>query len=207
MHDAGADLLIADLLQRLDDRFRRTLHIRLDEDMKVLARTFLELRHHLLERSAARGDATRLTPLALAIIGDLSGARFVLDDDELVARFRRRTQAQHFDRNRGTRILDLLALVVDEGAHPAPGGAGDEDIAQMQGAALHQDGRDRTAATIELGFDDDAGGLAIGIGLEIEHFRLQEDGVEQLVEIGALERRDFDLEHVTTHAFHHDLVL
>ena len=148
-----------------------------------------------------------LAPLAVAIIGDLAGPRLVLDDVELVAGFRRRTEAQHLDRNRRAGRLDLLALVVDERAHPAPGRAGDEDIAEMQGAALHEHGRHRAAAPVELRFDDDAGGLAIGIGLEIQHFRLQQDGFEQLVEIGALERRDLDLERVAAHAFDHDLML
>ena len=56
----------------------------------------------------------------------------------------------------------MLALVVDKGAHPAPGGTGDKDIAQMQCAALHQHGRHRAAASVELSFDDDAGGLREG---------------------------------------------
>ena len=50
-------------------------------------------------------------------------------------------------------------------------------------------------------------GLAVGIGLEIEHFGLQQDGVEQLVEIGALDGRHLDLEGVAAHAFDDDLML
>ncbi len=37
MHDAGADLIVADLLQGLDDSLRRTLHVGLDQDREFLA--------------------------------------------------------------------------------------------------------------------------------------------------------------------------
>ena len=72
---------------------------------------------------------------------------------------------------------------------------------------LDQDGGDRAAALVELGLDDDAFGGAVGIGLEVEHFGLQQDRLEQLVEIGALGRRDLDVEHVAAHRFDEDLVL
>ena len=74
-------------------------------------------------------------------------------------------------------------------------------------AALNQNRRHRAAALVELGFDHDARSLAVGIGLEIEHFGLQQNGIEQLVEIGALQRRDFDIERVAAHAFDDDLML
>ena len=43
--------------------------------------------------------------------------------------------------------------------------------------------------------------------LELEHFGLQQDGFEQLVEAGLLERRDFDVEHVAAHRFDEHFVL
>ena len=48
---------------------------------------------------------------------------------------------------------------------------------------------------------------AIRIGLEIEDFGLQPDRFEQLVEIGLLGGRDFDVEHVAAERFDLDLVL
>ena len=66
---------------------------------------------------------------------------------------------------------------------------------------LDQHGRDRAAALVELGFDDDAFGGAVGIGLEVEHFGLQQDRLEQLVEVGALGRRNLDVEHFAAHRF------
>ena len=48
---------------------------------------------------------------------------------------------------------------------------------------------------------------AIGIGLEVENFGLQQDRFLELVEIGLLRRRDLDVEHVAAQFFDHDLVL
>ncbi len=52
-------------------------------------------------------------------------------------------------------------------------------------ALLDENGGNRTAAAVELGFDDRTFGSAVRIGLQVENFGLQQDGFEQLVEIGA----------------------
>ena len=93
-----------------------------------------------------------------AIAGDLAGAGFVLDHGETVAGFRRAVEAEHFDRNRRAGFLDGLALVVDQRAYAAHFGAGHDDVADPQRAALDQHGRHRAAAAIELGFDHGAFG-------------------------------------------------
>ena len=54
----------------------------------------------------------------------------------------------------------------------------------LQRAALDQHGRDGAAAAIELGLDHDAFGRTVGIGLEVEDFGLQQDGLLELVEAG-----------------------
>ena len=68
-------------------------------------------------------------------------------------------------------------------------------------------GRDRAAAAIELGFDHGAFGRAVRIGLEVENFGLQSDGLEQLVEIRLLGGRNLDIEHVAAERFHLDFML
>ena len=45
------------------------------------------------------------------------------------------------------------------------------------------------------------------IGLEVEKFGLQPDGLEQLVEIDLLGRRHLDIEHLAAERFHLHLVL
>ena len=53
----------------------------------------------------------------------------------------------------------------------------------------------------------DAFGGALGVGLEVEHFRLQRDRVEQLVEIELLLRRHLDFKRLAAEAFDLHLVL
>ncbi len=50
--------------------------------------------------------AALLALLARAIIGDLAGARFVLDDRETIAGLRRAVEAEHLDRNRRSGLVD-----------------------------------------------------------------------------------------------------
>ena len=107
----------------------------------------------------------------------------------------------------GPAVLHRIALVADQRADAAPFGAGDDDVADLQRAALDQHGRDRAAAAIELGFDHGAFGRPRRIGLEVEKFGLQPDGLEQLVEIDLLGGRHLDIEHVAAERFHLHFVL
>ena len=78
-------------------------------------------------------------------------------------------------------------------------GAGDEDVADPQRAALDQHGGERAAALVELGLDHRAFGGAVGIGLQLEDFGLERDRLEQFVEVGLLERRDLDVLDLAAH--------
>ena len=53
----------------------------------------------------------------------------------------------------------------------------------------------------------DALGGAIRIGLEVEQLGLQQDRLLELVEIGLLDRRDLDVEHLAAEFLDHQLVL
>ncbi len=101
----------------------------------------------------------------------------------------------------------MFALVVDECANAAPLVARNDDLARSEGTLLYEDGRDRTAASVELGFHHRAFGRPVRIGLEIEDFGLQQDRLEQLVEVGLVLRRNLDVENLTAHGFDEDLVL
>ena len=142
-----------------------------------------------------------------AVARDLAGAGFVLDHGQTVAGFRRTVEAEHFDRHRGTGFVDGVALVVDQRADPAHLGAGDDDVADPQRAALHQHGRNRAAAAIELGFDHGAFGRTFGIGLEVEQFGLQRDHFQQPVEIGLVLGGHLDIDDVAAERFDLHFVL
>ena len=192
-----------------ENGFERTLHVGLDDQREFLAARGLELRHHLLERAAHAGNRGSgvLALLVGAVARDLAGAGFVFDHGQTVAGFRRSVEAEHFDRHRGAGFVDGDALVVDQRADAAHFGAGDDDVADPQRAALHQHGRDRAAAAIELGFDHGAFGGTFGIGLEVEQFGLQRDHFQQPVEIGLVLGGDLDVDDVAAERFDLDFVL
>ena len=107
---------------------------------------------------------------------------------------------------RRPRLGDRTGLVVQHGAHPAPLGAGDHDVALPQRALLHQHRRHRAAAAVQPAFDHGAFGGAFRIGLQVEDFRLQRDRLGQLVEAGLLGRGNLHVLRLAAHLLDHDLV-
>ncbi len=107
----------------------------------------------------------------------------------------------------GPACCDRLAGVGHQRAHAAPFGAGHHQVADPQRAALHQHGRYRAAAAVELGFDHGALGRTLRIGLEVEDFGLQSDHFQELVDIHFLGGGDFNVHHLTAERFDLDLVL
>src|SRR6516162_642563 len=152
MDHARADFVGGELLDRADDRFQRALHVGLDDQRQILAARGFELAHHLLERAAHAGRACGhlVAPLAGAIGGDFAGARLRLHDRQAVAGLGRAVEAEDFGRRGGPRGLDRRAGIGDQRAHAAPIGAGHDEVADTQRAALHQHGRNRSAAAVEL---------------------------------------------------------
>src|SRR6202040_2561426 len=98
-----------------------------------------------------------------ALLREVARDALVLDDTRHLARRRRTVEAEDLDRAAGTRRAKLLALVVVERAHLAPGVAGDDRIADLEGAALHEHRRDLAAADVEPRLDDRARCLCVGV--------------------------------------------
>ena len=138
----------------------------------------------------------------------MSRARaLVLGDDEIVARQRRAVEAEYLDRGRRAGLDLILPVVIDERTHPAPFAAGDKDVANAQRAALDEYSRDGAAAAFELRLEDDAFGRAVWVRLQIEQFGLQQNCLFEPVEIGLLQRRDFDVENLAAELFDNDFML
>ena len=81
----------------------------------------------------------------------------------------------------GPAVVDLPALGVGHGADTAHGGAGDDDVALVQGAVLDQQGGHGAAALVQAGLDDSAVGGAVGVGLQLPHLGGQDDHFQQVV--------------------------
>ena len=153
----------------------------------------LHLLEELVERdAAARLLRARLAPEPLAaLLGEVAGPCLLLDDAPELAGGRRAVEAEDLDRIAGLRLLDPLAAIVVERAHPSPGVAGDDRVAHLQRAALDEHRRDRAAADVEARLDDRAGRLGGRVRAQVElGVRDEQDLLEQLVEVLALLRRD-----------------
>ena len=207
LQDLNRDFIGVELGQRALDGFDRPLHIGLDDERQKFGLAVLPRLQKLIEGLTRRCGMTRLAALARAIFGDLAGPRLIFDHDEFIAGLRHARQAENFHRQGRAGALDGLAAIIDKGAHAAPFRTGDQNIALMQRAALDQNRGDRATALVELGFDHGTFGDALRIGLEVEDFGLQQDRILKRIEIGALERRDFDRLGFAAHLFDLNVVL
>src|SRR5262249_53144885 len=157
------DLVGIDLGQAADDGFERALNVRLHQDRQFLGFAGGDLREHLLEGPAGTRLRLGIAGAALTELGNLARPAFAIDNRKILARQRRSLKAQDFHWLGWSGGERWIAVVVDEGAHPAPFGTGDENVADLQGAALDQHGCDRAAAAFELRLDDDALGRPLGV--------------------------------------------
>src|ERR671910_2249416 len=101
-------------------------------------------------------------------------------------------EAEHLDRLGRRRVLDLAAAVVVQRADAAPVRAGDDRVADPEGAAVDQHGDDRAAARVELGLDHHARRLDVRIGPELLDLGQQQDRLQQVVEVRPRLRGDVD---------------
>jgi len=152
--------------------------------------------HHLLERGYA-GDAGGgvLALLVGTVARDFAGAGLVLDHGETVAGFRRAVEASTSTERTVRPRRWSLALIVDKCAHAAHLGAGDDDVADLQCAALNQ--------TVATGprprsscFDHGAFGGTRDVGLEVEQFGLQRGSFPAACRGWSCSWRRLDIDHV-----------
>ena len=143
------------------ERLQRAGHVGLEHERELLELGPGVLVEDRLQRDLAAAAAGLLLELEArrALAGELAGAAVVLDHAHVLAGLGHRVEAQHLDRLGRAGLLDALAGVVLHRAHAAPVGAGDERVADLERAALHEHGHDGAAARVELGLDDHAGRL------------------------------------------------
>ncbi len=152
--DADLDLLVRQLRQRVGEHLRRALHVGLDDDRQLLDAAFGDLLLQRFERQAAALGAERaLLGLRLAERGDLArlGRRRPRSGTDRRAAGGSSGRAPRRASTAGR--LHRASAIVDQRAHAADDGAGDEVVADAQRAVLHEHGGHRTAAAIELGLE------------------------------------------------------
>ena len=175
------DFLVGQLLQGGLHRLRGALDVSFDNHVQGLHLTGLDLTEQILQ-----GDLTHIAVqaallLRLTLLGQLAGHTFISHGVEIVAGLRHLAHTDNLHRDGGTGLRELLPLGVGHGTDAANGGTGDDDIALVEGAVLHQQRGHRTAALIQPGLNDRAVGGAVGVGLQLLHFGGQIDHLQQVV--------------------------
>ena len=126
----------------------------------------------------------------LRVIHDLPRDALIGDDAKLFAGLRDFGNAHEHRRRRWAGFLDSLSAVVEHRLDFAADLADDDGIALAQGAALDENRGDWAPVRVEFGFDDDAVGGPVGIGLELRDLGDEADRLQQVIDASALRRRD-----------------
>src|ERR1051326_3883449 len=187
MDDFGARFgLVAEFLERVDNWFDTALNVCFDDQVQLL--------------DSARADACkdgfdRQLGFAIALAGALGSfdhrtrGALVGDDAEAIARGRHAAQAENLNRKRGRRFLDTLTAVVEQGLEAALDGAGDDQVANAQRAALDEQRSYGTTCLVHLGLDDSAAGRSVRVGLRFDfgfgdELNRLEEGIQTLFGAG-----------------------
>src|SRR6056297_4731 len=208
MQHANADLIVADLFQRLNDGLGRALNVGFHHDLKLgHVLVGLGVRQKLIERGGSPGSGTFVLGGLLAVFRDLARLRLGIDHVQHVAGLGCAVQAQNLDRNRRASFAHAFTLVVHQRADLAPLFANDKDIALPQGALVDQNRRDRATAHVKLRLDDGTLCGTVGVGFQFEQFGLKRDGFQQFGQALACVCRNLDVLNVTRHFLNHHFVL
>ena len=183
------------LVERVAQRLDGALHVGLHDEVQVGLLALLDAAEQVVQVHVRLGLLLGQAGTQRAFLGQLAGIALVLEHAELVAGDRNAVQAQNLDRVGRSCAVDMLAARVHQRADASVGRAGDNGVARMQRAALHEHGGHGTAALVEVGLDDEAGGQGIGVRAQFEHVGLQQDGLEQVVDVQLLLSGHVD-EHV-----------
>ena len=102
----------------------------------------------------------------------------------------------------------IVAVLVEHRPDPAVGRTGHDRVADAQRAALDQHRGDRTATAVEVRLDDEALGVLVGVGPQVQgRVGGQHDRLEQLVEVELGLGRDVDEHRVAAVLLGHQAVL
>ena len=198
--DGNTDFVALNAHEGLAQGFDGTLDVAFDDERQFLQFTLLDLVEQVIQGNFGIDVELGRTFLFQAFFGNRTSRLFVGDVED-VASFRHVIEAEDFDRNRRFGFLDAFAAFVVHGADLTKAGADDDCIADAESPFLDEDGSDRTAAFIQLGFDNNALGRTVRVGLEVLHFSQDEDVFQEVIEADLLVCRNGDHDGVAAPIF------
>ena len=207
MDDTHAHLFVGDLLQTLLHSLGRALHVGLDHDGQFLHVVLCHLAEQVIQSDLLEGGELLFLGGSNALFGQFTGQTLVLNSLEQVACFRHCGQAGDLHRGRGASIAQQLALVTAHGAHAAHSGTGNDDVAGVQGAVLHQNGGNGALALVQTGLNDRTLGAAVGVCLQLHDLSFQSNAFQQVVDAHAGQGRHRDAGYIAAPVLGDDAVL
>ena len=190
--DLDNDFLVGELEQALAQCFDGALYVGLEDEVEFLEVSFLHLAEEVVQVHAHSGlfDELFLT-LYFVSLGIGFGCLQIVVCQEYFACAGNIRETEDLDGMGRKRDFDASALVVDHGSDLAGACARGDEIADMECTLLYKDVGNRTAALVQLGLEDESSCLSVGVGLEFHDIRCQQDGLEQVLNAGALFGGDF----------------
>ena len=195
MYDVDPNLGLVHLLERVAQSLDRTLDVGFDDEVQVGLLASLDAIEQVVQAHVRLRFLSSEALAQRALFGELAGIAFVFEYAELVTGDRHARQAEDLCRVGRECGRDVLATRIDQRTDAAVRGASDYAVAGMQCTALDEHRGDGATAFVEVSLDDEAGSKRIGIGLQLEHVSLEDDGLEQVVDMHLLLCRHLD-EHV-----------
>src|SRR6185312_11392135 len=158
VNEVDLDLGGRQLLQRMCQRFLRTLHVRLDDQRQRLAGARGHLIEHALQLRSLLFGKLDISELTLAEQRDLARATLVAEDDHFFAGLRDIRQTLDLDRNRRTGLRHAVAVFIQHRSDTTEYRASKHDVTALERSRLNQQSRDRAATFVQPRLDDDAFG-------------------------------------------------
>src|SRR5436190_3331816 len=180
----GADARVDDLqpraldldrLERLAERFERTVDVRLDHELELDETLFGLLRVQILERPALAALERSALHLLEPVLDERLCVAFRLHDHEVVARGGHLGDSDDLDRRGGRRGLDSIARVVRHVTDATPRLPEDHILAAVERAVVDEQRRDRATATFEPTLQDHTFRVPIGVRLVVADLRDEQD--------------------------------
>ena len=100
-----------------------------------------------------------------------------------------------------------MTVVVHHGAHLSQHRTSGDDVAGLEGAVLHQQRGHGAFGFVEVGLDHGAAGQTIRVGLQVFHFGDQQQHLQQLVDVFALDGAHRHHHHIAAPVFRQQVLL
>ena len=172
--DVDGNLLGGELDEGVAEGLDGAIDVALDDDVEFLESALLDATADFVERQVVLGADALLALQLLALGGNLAGFLVGVHDVEGVASLRSAVESEDGGSLSRTDLLDALAAFVEHRFDAAIVGACQQDVAHAQGAVGAEDGGDVATTLVQRGLDDGACGLAVGVGLEVQHLGFEQ---------------------------------